>query len=515
MNSDWTHAFVQSARCAAFVTASVGLRARSSFVASRTTASFRACKKRKQFVRPAIHCRPHASSLPSRQENFAAKSFHTLASLSAYFITQRVARTALVSASIAFPPPLAAMLALLCVTIILRAFGADHAVDNVLNTVYAPAGALLSRWLAVFFVPNLVMLPLAPALPRAELLKIAIIVVFGYMASLVSSAAVSLGIRSAIVSMRNGKPLKDAVPTPTKPFLPSTDLIANLGGVTWLSFVLATAFSRLSVFASLPLFLLLLPGRIYALALTLLTFCAGQRIDKRIKPLLHPLVTCTIGTIVGMWLLAKASGALFTTTLACYYIRNQTVTNWGGGNILALLLGPAVISFAFQMDARRNLLRSRFMEVVGTSFIASVIGLFGTAALARALRASPIVRIMVIPRMITAPLAVSIAEILGAPVAMAASIVAVTGLLGANLSITFLNALRVEDPVARGLAAGSSAHGLGTAAMAEEPAAFPFAALSMALVGIFSTLLVATPALRALLLKVAVGSIQHVHKVSH
>lgn len=396
----------------------------------------------------------------------------------------------------------------------LRGLDADHLVDKAVNAIYVPAGTLLGRWLAVFFVPNLVMLPLAPALPRADFLKIVFIVVAGFATSLVSSAAVSLGIKSAVIAVRNGAPLKEVVSTPTKSVVPSDKLILTLSAIATVSLVLATAVSRLEFSSSVPALISLMPARVYALVVTLLTFSTGQRFGKRVKALLHPLVTCTIGTIVGMWILGFATGTSFFGALANYYVRGGTATSWGGGNILAGLLGPAVISFALQMDARRHLLFGRFMEITGTSLFASVFGLFGTAWLARMLKASSNVRLMVLPRMITAPLAIPIAEILGAPVAMAASIVAVTGLLGASIAISSLNALRIKDPVARGLAAGTSAHGLGTAAMADEPSAFPFAALSMALVGIFSTLLVAAPPVRALLLRVALGSVKHLPKVA-
>lgn len=50
---------------------------------------------------------------------------------------------------------------------------------------------------------------------------------------------------------------------------------------------------------------------------------------------------------------------------------------------------------------------------------------------------------------------------------------------------------------------GSSSHGLGTAAMAEEPEAFPFAAISMTLVATISTILTSFPIIRRWLLLVA------------
>ena len=61
----------------------------------------------------------------------------------------------------------------------------------------------------------------------------------------------------------------------------------------------------------------------------------------------------------------------------------------------------------------------------------------------------------------------------------------------------------VRSPVARGLAMGAAGHGLGTAAMAEEPEAFPFAAIAMALNAALSTVLVSVPVVRRILLAAA------------
>lgn len=205
-----------------------------------------------------------------------------------------------------------------------------------------------------------------------------------------------------------------------------------------------------------------------------------------------------------MALLGVVTGVGFAPTLANYYIRGG---GWGGGNVLAFLLGPAVITFAFTMDAQRKLALARIVEVVGTSLAATLVSLFGTAGAARLLRMTTPSRLLVIPRMITAPLAVAIAEMIGANVGIAASVVALTGLLGANIGAAVLSGLQVRDPVVRGLAVGASAHGLGTAAMSDEGSAFPFAALAMTLVGIFSTVLIAYVPFRALLIRVAIGKV--------
>lgn len=69
-----------------------------------------------------------------------------------------------------------------------------------------------------------------------------------------------------------------------------------------------------------------------------------------------------------------------------------------------------------------------------------------------------------------------------------------------------VSSTRFKDPAARGLAQGSSAHGLGTAAMVNEPTAFAFSAVAMALTATTSTILVSIPVVKKGLLAVALGA---------
>lgn len=416
------------------------------------------------------------------------------ASLVLLLLIQRGVARLLARLGLAFPAPLGAMLLLFGLLSASRFAGLSPAVDRASALLFAPGVAFLTRWLAVFFVPNLVMLPLAPPLPPPDLPRIALILVAGFFATLLSAAAACAALRALVRALTN-KPPAEVPPALVSAAPPSGALITSLTAVAAVSLALAARAADPTA----------MPARVYALAVTLLTFCVGQRFARPVKRLLHPLITCTGGTIAAMALLGAVTGAGFRPALAAYYIRSGAA--WGGGNVLAALLGPAVITFAFTMDAQRRLAKARLVEVVGVSLFATLSGLFGTAFAARLLRMSPASRLIVIPRMITAPLAIAISELLGANVGLAASIVALTGLLGANVAATVLSALGVKDPVARGLAIGASAHGLGTAALSDEGSAFPFAALAMTLVGIFSTVLVAYAPFRALLLRAALGKV--------
>ena len=178
----------------------------------------------------------------------------------------------------------------------------------------------------------------------------------------------------------------------------------------------------------------------------------------------------------------------------------------GAGDLLLFMLGPAVVALACQMYDRKQLMRDNIVEVGTAVGVSSIGGLFGTALMVRLLNiANPVLRLCALSRNITSPLAMAIAGILGTDVSLAVSMVVITGLIGANFGASILDAAGVKDAVARGLGIGAAAHGLGTAAIANEKDAFPFAAIAMALTASSCTVLVSIPAVKRLLLKVAIG----------
>jgi putative effector of murein hydrolase len=244
---------------------------------------------------------------------------------------------------------------------------------------------------------------------------------------------------------------------------------------------------------------------------TLATYCYGARMPPTFKKIVHPLVTCTTLTWAVLALLAKCmEGRTFVSMLQSYKMAGSS--GIGAGDILLFLLGPAVVSLAVSMYEKRQLIRDNAQEVATGVAVSSVGGLLGTAVMVRLANiVSPSLRVALLSRNITSPLAMAIAGILGGAssattiVSLAVSIVVVTGLLGANFGASILDKFGIQNPVARGMGIGAAAHGLGTAAFVNEKDAFPFAAISMALTATACTVLVSIPLIRKLVLSIALG----------
>lgn len=235
-------------------------------------------------------------------------------------------------------------------------------------------------------------------------------------------------------------------------------------------------------------------------------WCA--RLPASFTKAVHPLITSTALTLGVIRLTSMVTGSTFIDVLKTYKVGSLDLMKTGAGDVLLFLLGPAVVSFAIAMYSRRILLKENFKIVITAMLVSSVGGLFGTAAFVRAIQlggsTGVMVRLSVLSRNVTTALSMAIAAILGGDVSIAASVVVLTGIIGATYGRRMLDAMGIYDPLTRGLAVGAAAQGLGVSSMASEPDAFPFAAMSMVLTAVCATVLVSIPSIKDALVNLAI-----------
>ena len=68
-----------------------------------------------------------------------------------------------------------------------------------------------------------------------------------------------------------------------------------------------------------------------------------------------------------------------------------------------------------------------------------------------------------LPKSITTAIGMEVSEELGGYVTITVAVIALTGVLGNLLADFILKLFRIEEPIAKGIAIGTSAHALGTA----------------------------------------------------
>mmetsp|Transcript_9690 Transcript_9690/g.34373 ORF Transcript_9690/g.34373 Transcript_9690/m.34373 type:complete len:509 (-) Transcript_9690:91-1617(-) len=441
-----------------------------------------------------------------------------LAGVVAFRVADRGAKILCDACGIAFPAPLVGMAAVLATLLVSGKYAPKTGVR--VQKSMAPALAWIQKWMPLFYVPSLVALPLAAKdVPSDQAARLALLIVGGAVVSLTSTAALLTAIAkktppkgginddaigAAARSSQSNAAAKGVAETP---FTLSVfmEKLGELGKV-WLGITLAS-FGAATVFAKL--------GQAQAghwatqvclLGSLVTSYLAGKATPPNVQSIMHPIAACALGADIVAYALAAATDQTFDAVLFSFLSRGKNSLGVGAGDLLMGFLGSVVWSFGFRVYAQRDLIRENARLVFGTIGISPLISLFGTVTFGRLLGLRPDLVLAAAPRSVTVALALPIAQRLGAEALapVTAACVVVTGLIGANFAQAILTKMGVRPDPIRGLATASSAHGLGTAALAAtEPEAMPFCALAYALIAVASTGYVFIPFVRDALIAIA------------
>ncbi|KAK9821310.1 hypothetical protein WJX81_008067 [Elliptochloris bilobata] len=422
------------------------------------------------------------------QPALAARRFaQKAAALTTLYALNKALAVAVADAGLHAPSALIGMFGVIAALAALTRASREHA--DAVAAFFAPALDWIQRWLPLFYVPSLIMLPLALRdIAGRDMAKILAIIGLGMPASLLFTAQVAVGIRALCRTQMEPQP-------PPRPQLS----FSRAHHVGWgIVAVIALAAAVLG-----PPDLAAVGRAGFLLAATVLGFLAGSALPPAAARLAHPLVVCAAAANLGAAALGALTGAGYLATLRTFLTKGAGGAPWGAGDLLMSFLGVVILHFGFRIHAQRRLMMRHGPEILGSTALSALFSLFATAAAARAAGLEPGLARALVPRSVTVALALPIAERLGAPAPVVAACVVLTGLLGANLAQPLLDRCAFWDPIARGLATAGSAHGLGTAALARsEPEALPFCALAYALTGVISTALVAVPPVASALLAI-------------
>jgi predicted murein hydrolase (TIGR00659 family) len=162
-----------------------------------------------------------------------------------------------------------------------------------------------------------------------------------------------------------------------------------------------------------------------------------------------------------------------------------------GAKFIHFLLGPATVSLAIPIFRKWELIMANARAILTTVLLGSMFAILTTYALASAFSLERDIVLSLLPRSVTAPIAMGVSEIIGGIPSLTAIITIVTGIIGAAFGTFTLDLLRVREMSARGFAIGLASHGIGTArAMSRNETAGVFAAVAMGLSGIVTALVV-------------------------
>ena len=193
---------------------------------------------------------------------------------------------------------------------------------------------------------------------------------------------------------------------------------------------------------------------------TLAAYAAGVWVNRKTgKALFNPLLMGSIFMIVFL--------SCFGVPYADYKSSAQPVS-W--------LLMPATVSLAIPLYEKWELLEKNLAAIFASIAAGVLTSLGSVLAMAWLLKLERAHAVSFLPKSVTtaigmdvaetlggtAAIGMDVAETLGGTAALAGAVIILTGIVGSLLGETVCKVCRITDPLAKGLALGTSAHAIGT-----------------------------------------------------
>lgn len=216
------------------------------------------------------------------------------------------------------------------------------------------------------------------------------------------------------------------------------------------------------------------PSPLLWLTVTLVVYVSSVKLYQKLKynPLALPVLTsvCIIVTLL-----------IFSDT--------SYETYFSGVKLLHFLIGPATVALAIPLYHQLPKLISLWRPLSISLVIGALTGLVSSGIITSGFGGSADMIISLLPKSTTMPIAMAISEHFGGTPSLTAVSVALTGIVGSIVALPVFHLLRIEDPVAKGVAMGVSAHAIGTARIIQfDEAMGAFSALAMSVTGILTAI---------------------------
>lgn len=220
---------------------------------------------------------------------------------------------------------------------------------------------------------------------------------------------------------------------------------------------------------------LLVGSQIFLLTFTIGIYVLSLWLFKRTRMgLLHPLITS--GAVIIVFLLA--------TGISYEQYHDATA-------LIDFMLGPSVVALGYALYRQVEQLKANAVSIVTSVVVGSVVGIVSVIVIIRLFGAGATIEASLVPKSVTTPIAMSISERAGGIGSLTAIVVILTGIFGSIVGPFVLRKLKITSKIAKGLALGSAAHGVGTAKAMEMGAVEgAVSGLAIGLMGLVTALLV-------------------------
>lgn len=191
----------------------------------------------------------------------------------------------------------------------------------------------------------------------------------------------------------------------------------------------------------------LLLSAYFGVFISMAAYFIGELLKKKFKrAIFNPLLIAIVIVIAAL----KLCNISYDT----YYL---------SAKYLSYLLTPATVCLAIPLYEQFELLKNNWKAVMIGIFSGVIGSLSSVLALALIFSLSHEEYITLLPKSITTAIGVGVSEELGGYVTITVAVIIITGILGNMIGEALCHIFKIDEPIAKGVAFGTSAHAIGTA----------------------------------------------------
>lgn len=216
---------------------------------------------------------------------------------------------------------------------------------------------------------------------------------------------------------------------------------------------------------------LFLTSTFFGVTVSLLTYMLGMWLKKKLKfSFLNPLLISIVLTMI--------------VVVACHIDYD---TYYEGAKYLSYLLTPATVCLAIPLYEQLQQLK-RYWKAILAGILSGVLTSLGCIlVMAILFGLSHETYVTLLPKSITTAIGMGVSEELGGVVSITVAVIIVTGVFGNVIGDLVFKLFRIHEPVAKGVALGTSAHAVGTSkAMELGEVEGAMSSLSIAVAGLLT-----------------------------
>lgn len=185
---------------------------------------------------------------------------------------------------------------------------------------------------------------------------------------------------------------------------------------------------------------------LFSVLISLIAFEFGMFLYKKTKlPIFNPLL---ISIMIVIFILKTLNITL-----------NEYNT---GGQFISFFLGPSTVILAVPLYKKIDLLKKNIVPILLGISIGSAVGMMSIVFMCHVFKLSTAISLSLIPKSVTTPIGQSISKQIGGIPAITVAAIVLTGVFGSIIGPLVFKLFKIKDPVAMGIALGTSSHAIGT-----------------------------------------------------